>query len=78
MCLAVAGVIKTLDKSFAYADIQGIETKINVELIEEAKEGDYVLIHAGFAIEKIDKSYFNYLDKVVGEILKEEDSYEHF
>ena len=76
MCLAVAGVIKTLEGPFAFADIQGIETKINIELIEEAKEGDYVLIHAGFAIEKIEKSYFNYLDKIVEEILKEEDSYE--
>lgn len=76
MCLAIPGVIKTLKIPFAYADIQGIETKVNVELIDGPMEGDCVLIHAGFAIQKIDREYLDYLDRLLKEIVEDEDNYE--
>ncbi|MBU5593062.1 HypC/HybG/HupF family hydrogenase formation chaperone [Clostridium sp. MSJ-4] len=75
MCLSVCGRVKTVDLPFASIDIKGIETLVNVELVEEPVKGDYVLVHAGFAIEKIDEEYFNYLDSVLEEMLKEDDEY---
>ncbi|WP_032121018.1 HypC/HybG/HupF family hydrogenase formation chaperone [Clostridium amazonitimonense] len=75
MCLSVCGRVKTVDLPFASIDIKGIETLVNVELVEEPVKGDYVLVHAGFAIEKIDEDYFNYLDNVLEEMLKEDDEY---
>lgn len=73
MCLAICGEIKKLDLPFAVVDIKGVETCVNVQLIKNPLRGEYVLIHAGFAIEKIDKDYFDYLDNVFEEMLKEDD-----
>lgn len=73
MCLAICGEIKKLDLPFAIVDIKGVETCVNVQLIEKPLKGEYVLIHAGFAIEKIDKEYFDYLDNLFEEMLKEDD-----
>lgn len=75
MCLAVCGKIKSVDLPFASIDIKGIETCVNVELVTNPIEGEYVLVHAGFAIEKIDEEYFHYLDNVLEEMLKEDDEY---
>lgn len=73
MCLSVCGQIKSLNLPFAFVDIRGIETRVNVELVENPQAGDHVLIHAGFAIEKVDKECFDYLDSVLEEMLGEDD-----
>ena len=52
MCLAVPGKIIDIQGDFATIDYDGIRKRANVSLIE-AEEGDYVLVHAGFAIEKV-------------------------
>lgn len=46
---------------YAKVEIMGVENKVNIQLIEEPRVGDYVLVHAGCAIQKIDTEYFNYL-----------------
>ena len=74
MCLAVAGEISCVDENFALASTKGITQRVNVSLVTPVYEGDYVLIHAGFAIEKIDKDYFDFLDNIISDILKD-DSY---
>lgn len=71
MCLALPGRIKAVCDNLAQVDIMGVEKKVDVELIENPKIQDYVLIHAGFAIEKIDEEYFDYLNKVFKEELKD-------
>jgi len=37
----------------------GVETTINIQLIESPKIGEYVLVHGGCAIEKINRAYFD-------------------
>ncbi len=55
MCLAVpAKVVKIAGKS-AEVEIGKISKRINIELIDKIKTGDYVIVHAGFAIQKIDE-----------------------
>ena len=54
MCLAIPGKIIKINKETALADFFGIQKEINVSLVE-VKVGDYVIVHAGFAIEKTDK-----------------------
>ena len=56
MCLAIpAKVIEILDKEHANVDYgDGVKRKINISLID-AKLGDYVLVHAGFAIQVLSK-----------------------
>jgi len=57
MCLAIPGKIINIDKNseYSYVDYgEGTKRKINVSLVA-AKVGDYVLVHAGFAIQIIDE-----------------------
>lgn len=57
MCLAIPGKIKEInDNKMALIDFGGVEKEASVELLQDVKIGDYVLIHAGFAIESIDKN----------------------
>jgi hydrogenase expression/formation protein HypC len=55
MCLAVPGEIKRIDNNIASVDIMGVSKDINIELVGDLQIGDYVLIHAGCAISKIDR-----------------------
>lgn len=56
MCLAIPGKIKKIfDDNTAEIEIGGIIKRASLDLIDQAKEGDYVLLHAGFAIEVIDQ-----------------------
>ncbi len=54
MCVAVPALILSLDGTSAEVDIEGVRRKTSVYLTPEAKIGDYVLMHAGFAIKVID------------------------
>ncbi len=56
MCLAIPGKVKKIfDDRTAEIEIGGIIKKASLDLINRVKEGDYVLLHAGFAIEVIDQ-----------------------
>ena len=50
MCLAVPVLIRSIDGSNAVVDIGGVSRTISLTLTPEATVGDYVLIHAGYAI----------------------------
>ncbi|MEE8722105.1 MAG: HypC/HybG/HupF family hydrogenase formation chaperone [Eggerthellaceae bacterium] len=55
MCLAIPGCITKLeDDSMATVNIMGATRQVSLDLTPEAKVGDYVLVHAGFAIEVVD------------------------
>jgi hydrogenase expression/formation protein HypC len=55
MCVAVPSLITALDGSDAIVDVGGITRKASLMLTPEAKIGDYVLIHAGYAISIVDR-----------------------
>jgi hydrogenase expression/formation protein HypC len=50
MCLAIPALIKSVDGSLSDVDMGGIETRVSIVLTPEAKAGDYVIVHAGFAL----------------------------
>ena len=52
MCLAIPAKIVSINGEEAVAEIQGVRRKIILSLINDPRVGDYVLIHAGFAIRK--------------------------
>jgi len=56
MCLAVPGRIVELIGDDAVVDMQGNQTGVCTALTPEAKADDWVLVHAGFAITKIDEA----------------------
>ncbi len=55
MCLAFPGKIISIKGDRASVDFDGIEKEINVSLVAGVKKGDYVIVHAGFAIQKLSK-----------------------
>jgi hydrogenase expression/formation protein HypC len=55
MCLAIpAEVTKLLPDDMAVVSIDGVSKEISVALIEDLVVGDYVIIHVGYALTKID------------------------
>ena len=54
MCLAVPGRITALKKNNAEVDFSGVKRNVSLDLVPSAKKGDYVLVHAGFAIQLLD------------------------
>jgi hydrogenase expression/formation protein HypC len=54
MCLAIPALIKSIKGQLAVADIEGVTRDISIQLTPEAKVGDYVLLHTGYAIGIID------------------------
>lgn len=55
MCLAIPGKIVSIEDSMGTVDMAGIQKKVSLILLEEPQVGDYVIVHAGFGIHKIDE-----------------------
>ena len=55
MCLAIPTLVKSIDGTSARAEIGGVERSISLALTPEARVGDYVLVHTGFAISVVDE-----------------------
>ena len=54
MCVAIPmKVVELLEGNRARLEFGGVERSANVRLLKDCKVGDYVLVHAGYAIEKI-------------------------
>lgn len=57
MCLAIPAQVKSLDgQNLATVDILGVSRSISVDLTPSVNVGEFVLVHAGFAIEVIDEA----------------------
>lgn len=56
MCLAVPAQIIaiTQDQTTATVQLSGVQVEVSLALVEDVIVGDYVLIHVGFALQKID------------------------
>jgi hydrogenase expression/formation protein HypC len=46
--------IKKIEREFAEVEIGRLMRTINIQMLPKVKIGDYVIVHAGFAIEKVD------------------------
>lgn len=55
MCLAVPGKVLSREDLMAVVDINGVQRQTSLMLLPEAAVGEYVLVHAGFAIQTIDE-----------------------
>ena len=54
MCLAVPGQVLSIDGRLARVVFGGVERQVCLDLIPTVAPGDYVLVHAGFAIQRMD------------------------
>ncbi|MGM0408786.1 MAG: HypC/HybG/HupF family hydrogenase formation chaperone [Bacteroidota bacterium] len=55
MCLSIPGKIISIKDDMADVSIGGTIVKVGLQMLENIKKGDYVLVHAGFALQKIDE-----------------------
>jgi hydrogenase expression/formation protein HypC len=55
MCLAIPALVKSIEGNEADVEIGGISRRVSLWLTPEAKVGDYVLLHTGYAISVIDQ-----------------------
>ncbi len=71
MCLAIPALIVEKEDNRAKASVGGVVRDISLELIDRPAEvGDYVLLHAGFAIHKLDRAEAEETLKLMREVLK--------
>jgi hydrogenase expression/formation protein HypC len=54
MCLAIPMRLIEIDGAAALAEVDGVTRQVRLDLLPEAVLGDYVLIHAGLAIARVD------------------------
>ena len=57
MCLAIPAQIISIDaeKNSAIAAIEGVNVEVSLALLDEVQLGDYVLVHVGYALQKMDE-----------------------
>ena len=55
MCLGIPGKVIEIDKDVAKVDVGGVSRDISLDLCPDVSVGEYVLIHTGFAIQKVDE-----------------------
>jgi hydrogenase expression/formation protein HypC len=78
LCLAVPLRILNIKENEAVAEFNGIKRNIRTDLIKNLNIGDYVLVHAGFAIEKLKEQIAIETLKAIQEVddVMNEDNYE--
>ena len=72
MCLAVPAEVKEIKGETAIVDFGGVVSEVDITLVEP-KVGDYVLVHAGYAIQVLDREEAMETLKLWREILKSEE-----
>ena len=74
MCLAIPGKIDKIQEKKAWVDYgDGTRRKVDLTLVDAAV-GDYVLVHAGFAIQKLDEKEARETLRIFQEILEVSDA----
>jgi hydrogenase expression/formation protein HypC len=56
MCLAIPSKIVEINETVARVDVDGVFREASIMLLDDVSIGDYVIVHAGFAISKIDEA----------------------
>ena len=70
MCLAVPVRIVSIDEREAETEIAGVRRRVSIALTPEAKVGDYVLLHTGYAIGVVDEAEAEETLKLLEEIAR--------
>lgn len=73
MCLAVPAEIKSISGTTGEADFGGVTRSVNLSLVE-ADVGDYVIVHAGYAIEVMNREEAEKTLELFREMLSQEDA----
>lgn len=65
MCLSIPGKIIDVEGETAVVSVGGSEVEVSLQLLDNVQEGEYVLVHSGFALQRIsEKEASNMLDVI--------------
>jgi len=65
MCLATPVKLKRIEKNFGFVDNGSTEVKVSLSLISKPRVGDWILVHGGLAINKLDEKQAKEILKLV-------------
>lgn len=74
MCLAIPSKIIEIQGALAKVSVGGVIRETSLALIDDAQIGDYVIVHAGFAISKLDESVAHQTLEDMRQILAADDA----
>lgn len=69
MCLAVPSKIVKIENGIGTIEVGGVEREASLMLLDDPKVGEYVIVHAGFAINRIDEAEALETLKAIREVL---------
>ncbi|MCK9594554.1 MAG: HypC/HybG/HupF family hydrogenase formation chaperone [Candidatus Omnitrophica bacterium] len=72
MCLAIPVKVIKIKENSAQVNMAGVKRLVDVRFLEGLQVGDYILVHAGFAIEKIDEEQAKETLKLLEQIYYDE------
>lgn len=68
MCLGVPAKIVSIENDYAIVTLGSVEYKACLRLLRDVSIGDYIILHAGFAIEKVDRAEAEETLRLINEI----------
>ena len=68
MCLAIPMKLIEIKENEGIVEVNGVRRKVDLSLLSSVKKGDYVIVHAGFAIEKLDPEYAKEVEDIWKEL----------
>ena len=71
MCLAIPMKIIKIDGDSGLAELGGMKWKVNLMMLPDLNVGEYVIVHAGFAIERLDEKEAQVRLKLLREITED-------
>ncbi|MEW5744670.1 MAG: HypC/HybG/HupF family hydrogenase formation chaperone [Nitrospirota bacterium] len=72
MCIAIPGRVIEITDAMAKVDVAGARKEASLMLMDDVKVGDYVIVHAGFAIQKVDDAEAQETLRLLSEFLRED------
>ena len=81
MCLAIPGkIIEIVDEEnqIAKVEVGGVRRNVNIWMLDETKVGEYVLVHVGFAMSKVDEREAEETLRLLRELGSYQDEFEQF
>ena len=71
MCLAIPGEIVEINDDHALVDFGGTRSMVNTAFIPDLKVGDYVIVHVGYAIQKMTREEAEESLRLIDQMLEE-------
>jgi hydrogenase expression/formation protein HypC len=70
MCLAIPSRVTHIENQMATIDVEGVQRQASLLMLEDVAVGDWVIVHAGFAIHKIDEEIAQETLKILREAVE--------